>query len=106
MKVLFDQGIPVPLRRYLEHHSVSTAYEMGWSTLQNGELLAAGEAQGFDILVTTDTNLKYQQNLKNRKICIVVLLSTSWPKIQRRVDAVAAALDGASSGGYIEVPMN
>lgn len=106
MKVLFDQGTPVPLRRYLNHHSVSTAYEMGWSTLQNGELLAASEAQGFEILVTTDTNLKYQQNLKNRKICIVVLLSTSWPKIQRRVDAVAAALDGASSGGYIEVPMN
>ena len=106
MKVLFDQGTPVPLRRYLNHHSVSTAYEMGWSTLQNGELLAASEAQGFEILVTTDTNLKYQQNLENRKICIVVLLSTSWPKIQRRVDAVAAALDAASSGGYIEVPMH
>jgi len=78
---------------------------MGWSTLKNGELLAAGESGGFEILVTTDTNLKYQQNLRARKIGIVVLLSTSWPKIRRRVDAVVAAVDGAEGGGYFEVPI-
>ena len=105
MKVLFDQGTPVPLRAYLTHHGVSTAYEMGWSTLKNGELLTTGEAQGFEILVTTDTSLKYQQNLQIRKIGIIVLLSTSWPKIRQRVDAVIAAVDSARSGSYTEVPI-
>ena len=71
---------------------------------KNGELLATGEAQGFEILVTTDTSLKYQQNLQIRKIGIVVLLSTSWPKIRQRVDAVIVAVDGARSGSYTEMP--
>jgi hypothetical protein len=66
---------------------VSTAYELGWSTLKNGELLAAAECNGFDVFVTTDTNLAYQQNLSNRKIAIVVLSTTSWPRIQRSVAA-------------------
>ena len=56
MCVLFDQGTPVPLRNALKAHTVSTAYEMGWSTLVNGALLQAAEAQ-FDVLVTTDQNL-------------------------------------------------
>ena len=63
MQILFDQGTPAPLRQLLPGHEVATAYERGWSTLKNGELLAAAETQGFQVLVTTDTNLKYQQNL-------------------------------------------
>ncbi len=78
---------------------------MRWSTLKNGELLAAAEAEGFEILVTTDTNLKDQQNFEGRKIAIVVLLSTSWPKIQKRVDAIVAAVDGTVGAGYLEVPI-
>ena len=65
MRVLFDQGTPVPLRRYLALHAVVTVFEKGWSTLQNGELLSTAEDEGFEVLVTTDQNLKYQQNLKN-----------------------------------------
>ena len=57
MKVLFDQGTPAPLRRALSAHAVETAYERGWSTLQNGELIAAAEAAAFQVLVTTDKNL-------------------------------------------------
>jgi len=60
LNVLFDQGTPVPLRSELTTHSVSTAHELGWSTLENGELLAAAEAEGFEVFVTTDRNLKYQ----------------------------------------------
>lgn len=63
MRVLFDQGAPVPLRKMLHGHSVSTAYELGWNCLGNGELIAKAESAGFDVLVTTDKNLKYQQNL-------------------------------------------
>lgn len=81
MKILFDQGTPVPLRRYLPGHAVDTAYERGWSALANGDLLTTAEQDGYEILITTDRNLCYQQNLADRQIAIVVLLSTSWPRI-------------------------
>lgn len=102
MKVLFDQGTPVPLRRHLRHE-VTTVYELAWSTLQNGALISQAEAAGFEVLVTTDQNLKYQQNLRGRRLAVVVLLSTSWPKIQARVSAVATAVDEATLGSYTEV---
>jgi hypothetical protein len=103
VKVLFDQGTPVPLRRHLRSHDVTTVYELAWTTLRNGDLIAQAEAGGFDVLITTDQNLKYQQNLSHRRLAVVVLLSTSWPKIQARVSAVAKAVDGATPGSYTEV---
>ena len=103
MKVLFDQGTPVPLRRALYGHEVKTAYELGWSSLQNGALIAAAEAAGFEVFVTTDRNLKYQQNLADRSLAIVVLLTTSWPRIQRAVDQVAEVVNQAKAGSYFEV---
>jgi hypothetical protein len=103
VRVLFDQGTPAPLRRALVGHVVETAYERGWSQLKNGELIAASENEGFDVLVTTDTNLKYQQKLAGRRLSVVVLLSTSWPRIQRALPRVLAAVDGCSPGAYIEV---
>jgi hypothetical protein len=63
VRVLFDQGTPVPLRQALTQHEVATAYERGWSALKNSELLDVAEKEGFEVLVTTDSNLKYQQNL-------------------------------------------
>ncbi|NJN16601.1 MAG: hypothetical protein HC822_10160 [Oscillochloris sp.] len=80
MKILFDQGTPVPLRRHLQAHTVTTAYEQGWASLMNGQLLAEAELAGIDLLITTDQNLRYQQNLHDRRIAILVLGSTSWPK--------------------------
>jgi hypothetical protein len=103
VKVLFDQGTPVPLRRHLRLHEVTTVYELSWSTLQNGALISQAEGAGFEVLVTTDQNLKYQQNLRGRRLAVVVLLSTSWPKIQARVSAVATAVDEATLGSYTEV---
>lgn len=103
MKVLFDQGTPVPLRRYLSSHEVMTVYELSWTTLRNGDLIFQAEATGFEVLVTTDQNLKYQQNLSARRLAIVVLLSTSWPKIQAKVSSVVVAVDGATPGSYTEV---
>ena len=79
---------------------MSTAYELGWSTLKNGELLAAAEGNGFEVFVTTDTNLAYQQNLSNRKIAIVVLTTTSWPRIQKSVAAIVIAIDAARPNSY------
>ena len=78
-------------------------YERGWSTLKNGELLTAAETQGFQVLVTTDTNLKYQQNLASRAIAIVVLSTTSWPRIKAAAEPVVAAVAAATPGSYTEV---
>jgi len=78
MRVLFDQGTPDPLRQSLLGHEVATAYERGWSSLKNGELLDVAEREGYEVFVTTDSNLRYQQNLAGRQLAIVVLLSTSW----------------------------
>ena len=103
MRVLFDQGTPVPLRHALAGHSVSTAYELGWATLKNGELLTSAEEKGFEVLVTTDTNLRYQQNLSARKIAVVVLSTTSWPRIRIAVESVSSAVNSASVGSYVEV---
>ena len=103
MRVLFDQCTPAPLRQFLTQHEVTTAYELGWSRLKNGALLEAAEAAGFAALVTTDTNLRYQQNLIYRRIGIVVLSTTSWPRIQRAAGRVVQAVDRATPGSYIEV---
>ncbi len=103
MRILFDQGTPVPLRRHLHPRSVDTTAEMGWSELTNGDLLAAAEDAGFGILITTDQNLRYQQNLTQRSIGIVVLMSTSWPRIQQKIQDVVIVIDGLPPGGYVEV---
>jgi predicted nuclease of predicted toxin-antitoxin system len=103
MKILFDQGTPVPLRRHLPRHDVATAAEMDWSQLTNGELLAAATEAGFEVLVTTDQNLRYQQNLKERTIAVVVLMTTSWPRIAQQTDRVVDAIKALGTGDYIEV---
>lgn len=103
MKVLFDQGTPVPLRRYLPDHNVATAAELEWSQLTNGELLAAATEAGFEVFVTTDQNLRYQQNLKNRMIAIVVLMSASWPRIEKRADSIVQTINALGKSDYIEV---
>jgi hypothetical protein len=66
MNILFDQGTPVPLRRHLPSDHVTTVYERGWSTLENGQLLTRAEAAGYDVLISTAQNLRYQQNLMTR----------------------------------------
>ncbi len=103
MKILFDQGTPVPLRRYLPGHTIDTAYEKGWSKLSNGDLLTTAEQEGYELLITTDRNLRYQQNLTTRQIAIIVLLSTSWPRIQPHTDRIQALVEAVHPGEYHEV---
>jgi predicted nuclease of predicted toxin-antitoxin system len=103
MKVLFDQGTPVPLRDYLPNHVVETAYEKGWSNLKNGDLLAQAEAEGFDALVTTDQNLRHQQNLSGQRISVIVLLTTNWPRIKNNAALVVRAIDTLRPGSYEEI---
>ena len=75
---------------------------MGWSNLTNGDLLAKAESL-FDLMLTTDQNLRYQQNLQGRKLAIVVLPTTSWPEIQKRTSEVASAISGMKPGGYLDL---
>lgn len=103
MRILFDQGTPAPLRHALATHEITTAFERGWQILENGDLLLAAEAAGFDAIVTTDQNLRYQQNLKNRRIAILVLSTTSWPRLRTQTDLVIQAIERLCVGGYLEL---
>lgn len=76
---------------------------MGWGTLSNGDLLQQAEKDGYEVLVTTDQNLKYQQNLAGRTIAIVVLSATSWPRIQKVLSTVMVEIDASQPGGYTEI---
>lgn len=105
MRLLFDQGTPVPLRRYLINHVVETAYEKGWNNIANGELLKLAEAEDFDALITTDQNLRYQQNLTSRKIAVAVLMTTNWPRIRNHVALVVQIIDGLQPSNYVEIPI-
>ncbi len=103
MRLLFDQGTPLPLRTYLSDHAVVSAFEKGWSELENGELLTAAESDGFDVLITTDQNLRYQQNLSGRRIAVVVLLTTNWPRIEKNISLVVDAIANIPDGNYLEI---
>ena len=94
----------LPPRRYaLKGHVVVEAIERGWDRLLNGELIAAAEAAGFELLLTTDKNMRYQQNLKGRKIAFVVIGNQQWPTLRRYVDRVVVAVNAATPGSYAEV---
>lgn len=103
MKILFDQGTPSPLRRSLAGHEVDTVFEKGWSQLKNGDLLAAAILNGYEALVSTDQNLRHQHDLCRIRLGIVVLMTTSWPRIRRNTPAVAQALQEVQNGRIIEI---
>jgi hypothetical protein len=104
LKILFDQGTPAPLRHELPGHEVTTAHEAGWAELSNGALLAEAE-KVFEAFVTTDQNLAYQQNLAGRRLAILVLCTTSWPRIKRHVSLVRAAIEQLGEGAYVELTL-
>ncbi len=93
----------MPIRPYLEGHSVRTAAQQGWDRLRNGDLLTAAEDAGFDLLLTTDKNMRYQQNLAGRRIAIVVLGKQQWPQLRLHVQLVTDAVNAAAPGSYLEV---
>jgi predicted nuclease of predicted toxin-antitoxin system len=102
MRVLFDQGTPAPLRLFLIGHEVATAHELGWSDLKNGELLSAADAN-FDVFITTDQNLRYQHNLSGRNLAILVLPTTSWPRLQGLTEIILSELNKTQPGEYREL---
>ena len=101
MRILFDQGTPAPLRYHLPGHVIETAFELGWSTLENGALLAAAE-DSFDLLITTDQKLRYQQNLTGRKLSILVLMTTSWLRIEKSAPEILETIERFHPGDFLE----
>ena len=103
MLILFDHSTPAPLRYALKGHVVVEAVERGWERLVNGALLQAAEAEGFEVFVTADKNIRYQQNLTGRKIGIVTLGNAQWPVLRHYVERVVEAVEAAVPGSYAEV---
>lgn len=102
MLILLDHGAPSPLGSLLAGHTVKRVKDLGWDILSNGDLLEAAERAGFEILLTTDKNIRYQQNLERRAIAIVVLSHPRWPVVRLYVDKIAAVA-AAEPGSYTEV---
>ncbi len=100
MRILFDKNVPYPLLRYIEKHDVRTAEDLGWSRLVNGDLLRAGEDAGFGVMVTADQSLEYQQNLKGRKLALIVLSTNHITALEKHPERFVAAVDAAQEGGY------
>jgi hypothetical protein len=96
--ILFDQGTPLPIRSHLSGHIVRTATQQGWDRLNNGELLNAAGQAGFDVLLTTDKNIRFQQNLSARTIAIVVLGQQQWPQLRSNIQRVVEVVNAATPG--------
>lgn len=103
MLVLFDHGTPRGLASFLTTHEVRTAKSEGWERLTNGELLTEAEKAGFEVFVTPDKNIRYQQNLRRRRIAIVALSNAQWPILRLYAEQVVAAVNAATPGSYLEV---
>jgi hypothetical protein len=97
MQVLFDNGVPRGVASVLKEHVVEEARDRGWDSLTNGDLLTAAEVAGFEVLLTTDRSIRYQQNLSKRMIAIVALSKGSWPLIKRKLPEIAAAVGTSNS---------
>ena len=105
MKILFDHGTPAPLRNHLREHSVDRSAEKGWELLENGELIRKAEEEGYEVIVTTDQSMRYQQNLSGMGLAIVVLLSTAWPRVRHRTEEIREVIAVIRPGELREVPI-
>ena len=103
MKVLFDNGTPRPIARSLGNAEVTLARQIGWHELKNGELIEKAEEAGSNVLLTTDKNIRYQQNVSNRKIALIVLGNSQWPQVRLHLDKIAEAVRACTPGSYVEV---
>jgi hypothetical protein len=107
MRILFDHGTPTGLVRALPGHAITTAQAQGWDRLTNGDLLNEAEADGFELLITTDRRIRYQQNLSGRSISLIVLAgSTKWSRIQMHLQDIRAAVAAVTPSSYREVSIS
>ncbi|HEX4137178.1 MAG TPA: DUF5615 family PIN-like protein [Bryobacteraceae bacterium] len=103
MKIILDESVPQKLRLLIEGHTVVTVAFQGWSGLKNGALLTAAEEAGYELFITADQEISYQQNLTGRKMALLVLSTNNWDYIKAAIAKIMAAIVGVTQGGYIEV---
>ena len=103
MKILFDNGTPRPIAARLTGHEVTFARRIGWHELGNGDLIRQAEEAGYEVLLSTDKSIRYQQNLTGRKIALVILGNQQWPVVRLYLDRIAAAVNASTPGSYAEV---
>jgi len=103
MKILFDNGTPRPIARSLVGHQVTLAQKIGWHELRNGELIRNAERAGYDVLLSTDKNIQYQQNLAGRKIAVVILRNQQWPIVKLHLAKIVSAVNACTPGSFTEV---
>jgi hypothetical protein len=103
MKILFDNGTPKPIARSLPGHEITYARQIGWHELENGALIEKAEEAGYELLLSTDKNIRYQQNLTGRKIALVVLGNQQWPLVKLHPEKITAAVEACTPGSYVEV---
>ena len=104
MNFLFDHNVPNPVRNQLGSHKVRFTRDLGWDTLVNGLLLKAAEGAGFDLMITGDKSLSYQQNLRDRKIALIILGTTRWPTLQLHLAEVVTAVTRVKVGSFEKLP--
>lgn len=106
MKILFDQNTPWGLRKPLSGHMVFPASRMGWAEVRNGDLLLLAELSGYDLFLTGDKNIRYQQNLGKRRISITEITTTHWPSLRLCFEKLVQAVESSSPGSYsiVECP--
>jgi hypothetical protein len=100
VRILLDQNVPFPLLKHLTGHDVTHAYDVGWGELENGALIAGAEANGFELLITADQNLEYQNNLMGRSLALIVLSTNTWSIIRMHLPAIVAEVRKAAVGSY------
>ena len=102
MKILLDECVPWPMRKLLMGHECTNPFRCGWSGVTNGELLKLAENQ-FDLFITSDQNLRYQQNLTGRRIAILELSTNDLRRILTAGDAVVKATTSIKVGNYLQL---
>ncbi len=105
MHILFDHSVPAPLLPFLIGHAVTEARHRGWDRLSNGDLLAKAEEAGFEVFITADKNIRYQQNLVGREIAILVLSTPRWPVVRLHVEKIAQAVNTMTPGSFLEIEL-
>ena len=104
MKIILDESVPQNLRLLIEGgHTVVTTWFQGWSGLKNGALLNAAKEAGFDLFITADQELSYQQNLTGREMALVVLSTNNWSLVKAHIAEILAAINAVTPGSYTEV---
>jgi len=103
MKIILDESVPQKLRLLIEGHMVVTVAFQGWSGLNNGVLLTAAEEAGYELFVTADQEIRYQQNLADRKMALLVLSTNNWDYIKSAVAKIVAVINGVTPGSCTEV---